>query len=91
MNKILYAFKLNKNQLYVIILPKYMYPVYKCCVTNFQRLIFFQTFWDDVRAEMIQEKGIDPIAVDKIGKYVELKGMTNVLFLFICNIEILLK
>lgn len=40
---------------------------------------------------MIQEKGIDPIAVDKIGKYVELKGMTNVLFLFICNIEILLK
>lgn len=42
---------------------------------------------------MIQEKGIDPIAVDKIGKYVELKGMTNVLhvFLFKCNIEILLK
>lgn len=31
---------------------------------------------------MIQEKGIDPIAVDKIGKYVELKGTTNVLFLF---------
>lgn len=25
---------------------------------------------------MIQEKGIDPIAVDKIGKYVELKGKT---------------
>lgn len=43
---------------------------------------------------MIQEKGIDPIAVDKIGKYVELKGMTNVLFvlfLFKCNIEIFLK
>lgn len=43
---------------------------------------------------MIQEKGIDPIAVDKIGKYVELKGMINVLFLFTlfkCDTEIFLK
>lgn len=40
---------------------------------------------------MIQEKGIDPIAVDKIGKYVELKGMTNVLFLFKCDIKKFLK
>lgn len=42
---------------------------------------------------MIQEKGIDPIAVDKIGKYVELKGTTNVLFLFTlfkCDTEIFL-
>lgn len=38
-----------------------------------------KTFWDDVRAEMIQEKGIDPIAVDKIGKYVELKGRTELI------------
>lgn len=55
---------------------------------------FFQTFWDDVRAEMIQEKGIDPIAVDKIGKYVELKGTINVLFLFTlfkCDTVIFLK
>lgn len=55
---------------------------------------FFQTFWDDVRAEMIQEKGIDPIAVDKIGKYVELKGTINVLFLFTlfkCDTKIFLK
>lgn len=43
---------------------------------------------------MIQEKGIDPIAVDKIGKYVELKGTINVVFLFTlfkCNTEIFLK
>ena len=26
---------------------------------------------------MIQEKGIDPVAADRIGKYVELKGMTE--------------
>lgn len=38
---------------------------------------------------MIQEKGIDPIAVDKIGKYVELKGKTYFLYtLFKCNAEI---
>lgn len=39
---------------------------------------------------MIQEKGIDPIAVDKIGKYVELKGkMLYFLYtLFKCNAEI---
>lgn len=58
------------------------------------KIHFFQTFWDDVRAEMIQEKGIDPIAVDKIGKYVELKGTINVLFLFTlfkCDTEIFLK
>jgi hypothetical protein len=36
--------------------------------------IWLQTFWEDVRCEMIQEKGIDPVAVDKIGKFVELKG-----------------
>ncbi|XP_050416694.1 histidine--tRNA ligase, cytoplasmic isoform X2 [Patella vulgata] len=33
-----------------------------------------KTFWSDVRAEMIDEKGLDPVAADKIGKYVELKG-----------------
>lgn len=38
--------------------------------------ILLQTFWEDVRSEMIQEKGIDPIAVDKIGKFVGLQGET---------------
>ncbi|XP_078326526.1 histidine--tRNA ligase-like isoform X3 [Crassostrea virginica] len=38
-----------------------------------------KTFWEDVRAEMIQEKGIDPVAADRIGKYVELKGRTELI------------
>lgn len=59
-----------------------MYVYTSVLSQTFKDSFFFQTFWDDVRAEMIQEKGIDPIAVDKIGKYVELKGTTNVLFLF---------
>ncbi|KAK3099260.1 hypothetical protein FSP39_001768, partial [Pinctada imbricata] len=33
-----------------------------------------KTFWDDVRMEMIDEKGIDPVAVDKIGEFVKLRG-----------------
>ncbi|XP_061193113.1 histidine--tRNA ligase-like isoform X1 [Saccostrea echinata] len=38
-----------------------------------------KTFWEDVRNEMIHEKGIDPIAVDKIGKFVELKGRADLI------------
>jgi len=34
-----------------------------------------QTFWDDVRAEMVDEKGLDPVAADKIGHYVKFSGM----------------
>lgn len=56
-----------------------MYVILVLCHRHY-KIHFFQTFWDDVRAEMIQEKGIDPIAVDKIGKYVELKGTINVVF-----------
>lgn len=70
-----------------------MYVILVLCHRHY-KINFFQTFWDDVRAEMIQEKGIDPIAVDKIGKYVELKGTINVLFLFTlfkCDPEIFLK
>ncbi|XP_033631513.1 histidine--tRNA ligase, cytoplasmic-like isoform X2 [Asterias rubens] len=33
-----------------------------------------KTFWEDVRAEMIDEKGLDPVAADKIGKFVQMKG-----------------
>ncbi|ESO93792.1 hypothetical protein LOTGIDRAFT_153262 [Lottia gigantea] len=33
-----------------------------------------KTFWNDVRSEMIDEKGLDPTAADKIGEYVQLKG-----------------
>lgn len=70
-----------------------MYVILVLCHRHY-KIHFFQTFWDDVRAEMIQEKGIDPIAVDKIGKYVELKGTINVLLLFTlfkCDTEIFLK
>ena len=30
--------------------------------------------WSDVRNEMVEEKGLDPIAADKIGEYVKLRG-----------------
>ena len=33
-----------------------------------------QSFWEDVREEMIEEKGLDPVAADKIGHYVKLNG-----------------
>ena len=33
-----------------------------------------KTFWDDVRSEMIDEKGLDESAADRIGTYVKLKG-----------------
>ena len=34
----------------------------------------FQTFWEDVRMEMVDEKGLDPEAADKIGDYVRYRG-----------------
>ncbi|XP_002731518.1 histidine--tRNA ligase [Saccoglossus kowalevskii] len=36
-----------------------------------------KTFWADVRAEMVDEKGLDPAAADKIEKYVKLRGRTE--------------
>ncbi|CAD6889977.1 unnamed protein product [Tilletia laevis] len=30
--------------------------------------------WDDVKREMVAEKGLDEAVVDKIGEYVKLKG-----------------
>lgn len=33
-----------------------------------------QTFWEDVRHEMINEKGLDSAAADRIGEYVQFKG-----------------
>ncbi|XP_041462823.1 histidine--tRNA ligase, cytoplasmic-like [Lytechinus variegatus] len=33
-----------------------------------------KTFWEDVRAEMIDEKGIDPVAADRIGVFVQQNG-----------------
>ncbi|PIK49706.1 putative histidine--tRNA ligase, cytoplasmic-like isoformX1 [Apostichopus japonicus] len=33
-----------------------------------------KTFWEDVRGEMIDDKGLDPISADKIGEYVQLNG-----------------
>lgn len=37
-------------------------------------IVNFQTFWEDVRSEMIDEKKLDPAAADRIGTYVKLKG-----------------
>lgn len=36
--------------------------------------LLFQTFWDDVRTEMVDEKGLDPEAADRIGHYVTFSG-----------------
>ncbi|XP_022091557.1 histidine--tRNA ligase, cytoplasmic-like isoform X2 [Acanthaster planci] len=33
-----------------------------------------KTFWEDVREEMIEEKGLDPKTADRIGHYVKMKG-----------------
>eukprot|EP00057_Strongylocentrotus_purpuratus_P021771 XP_011676245.1 PREDICTED: histidine--tRNA ligase, cytoplasmic-like isoform X2 [Strongylocentrotus purpuratus] len=33
-----------------------------------------KTFWEDVRAEMVDEKGIDPAAADRIGFFVQQNG-----------------
>ncbi|BFZ15092.1 hypothetical protein BsWGS_18131 [Bradybaena similaris] len=33
-----------------------------------------KTFWEDVRNEMINEKGLDSAAADRIGEYVQFKG-----------------
>lgn len=30
--------------------------------------------WDEVRKEMIDEKGLDPCVADKIGEYTKLSG-----------------
>lgn len=38
-----------------------------------------KTFWEDVRREMIDEKGLDPAAADKIGHYVKFNGGQDVL------------
>ncbi|XP_070197733.1 histidine--tRNA ligase-like isoform X2 [Littorina saxatilis] len=33
-----------------------------------------KTFWEDVKMEMVDEKGLDPAAADKIGEYVRFQG-----------------
>jgi histidyl-tRNA synthetase len=38
-----------------------------------------KTFWDDVRLEMVDEKGLDPECADRIGQYVCLSGMSKIL------------
>lgn len=40
-------------------------------------LLLFQSPWDEVRTEMINEKGITPDAADRIGEYVRLNGSTE--------------
>ncbi|KAK0657337.1 hypothetical protein B0T16DRAFT_452813 [Cercophora newfieldiana] len=35
--------------------------------------------WEDVRKEMVDEKGLDPVIADKIGKWVVLKGQRDLL------------
>ncbi|KAL3880996.1 hypothetical protein ACJMK2_033197 [Sinanodonta woodiana] len=43
-----------------------------------------KTFWDDVRAEMVDEKGLNPEAADRIGHYVKFQGGME-------SVELLLK
>lgn len=33
--------------------------------------------WSEVKKEMVEEKGLDPAAADKIGEYVKHKGKLN--------------
>lgn len=39
--------------------------------------IIFQSPWEEVRTEMISEKGVTPEAADRIGEYVRLNGSTE--------------
>ena len=36
-----------------------------------------QSPWSEVRREMIEDKGLDPVVADKIGEYVKLKGTNS--------------
>ena len=36
--------------------------------------LYLQTFWEDVRGEMVDEKGLDPAVADQIGYFVKYKG-----------------
>ena len=45
-------------------------------------VIVLQTFWEDVRAEMIDEKGLDPDVADRTGFYVKFQGQ------YLVNIEV---
>ena len=38
-----------------------------------------QTFWADVRCEMVDEKGLEPESADMIGQYVQLSGKNQAL------------
>ena len=37
-------------------------------------MILFQASWEEVRAEMVNEKGLDPAAADRIGEFVQQSG-----------------
>ncbi len=43
-------------------------------VLNCVQLLTSQAPWDEVRSEMINEKGLSPDVADKIGEYVKLSG-----------------
>lgn len=45
--------------------------------------ITIQTPWEEVRKEMIDEKGLAPEKADQIAEYVLRKGMFSISFIFI--------
>lgn len=47
--------------------------------------LHLQTLWEEVREEMIKEKGLEPEAADLIGNYVKHSGMWNQIFVFSPN------
>ncbi len=42
------------------------------------KFVILQTFWDDVKMEMVDEKGLEPESADMIGEYVRLSGKWKV-------------
>ena len=49
----------------------------KNSLVSSQATIVLQTFWEDVRGEMVDEKGLAPESADLIGEYVRLSGKST--------------
>ena len=62
--------KLDKVQ---IIILKYYFRNY-VYARNFEFNFTFQSPWEEVRKEMVEEKNLDPAAADRIGEYVKHSG-----------------
>lgn len=51
------------------------FPVdHKCLALTYFLMLLLQMPWEDVRNEMVNEKGLSEEAADQIGEYVSMQG-----------------